>query len=184
MLFPLLTYISTQTASNVASVEFTSGIDTTYKTYQFVVSLDRVTSDGTKIGVMLSTNGGSSYGVGKVTTLFRAYHTPSSGATSLAYYPDYDLSGASTAVQYLMANLGNDNSTECGRCIYTLIDPSSTVMNTNFFSIGSIMNNDSESEEVWFMSGDSAASAAVDAVKFQTSAGNFYGDIKLYGVGE
>ena len=157
MLFPLLTYISTTTASNAASVEITSGIDTTYKTYQFVISLDRVTSDGTKLRIQLSTNGGSSYGVAKVTTLFRAYHTPSSGATSLAYYPDYDLSGGSTAVQPLMANLGNDNSTECGRCIYTLIDPSSTIMNTNFWSVGSIMNNDSESAEVWFISGDSAA---------------------------
>ncbi len=56
-----LTLISTQTASNSATVSFTSGITSTYANYLLVFNGVIPVTNGTDLRMVVSTNGGSSY---------------------------------------------------------------------------------------------------------------------------
>jgi hypothetical protein len=67
-----LNLISEQTASSSASLSFTSGIDSSYRTYMFKF-INIHPSDNKDFTFNLSTDGGSSYNVTK-TLLFLARH--------------------------------------------------------------------------------------------------------------
>ena len=69
-----LTLISTQTASSSASIEFTSGIDSTYDSYVFKFINIHPATDGVTFSFNLSTDSGSNYNVTKTSSYFRAYH--------------------------------------------------------------------------------------------------------------
>src|SRR5210317_1572932 len=84
-----LVLLSTQTASSSASIEFTSGIDSTYDSYVFkfinINSTGGTTSDFAFQG---STNGGTSYGVTITSTFFDAYHFEADIGAALRYLAD------------------------------------------------------------------------------------------------
>lgn len=63
-----LTLISTQTASNSASISFTTGIDSTYKEYQFWFIDIHPRTDNVYFQFNMSTDSGSNYNVTKTTT--------------------------------------------------------------------------------------------------------------------
>jgi hypothetical protein len=69
-----ITLISSQTASSSASLSFTTGIDSTYRTYLFKFINIHPATDAVNFQFNLSTDGGSSYNVTKTTTFFTAYH--------------------------------------------------------------------------------------------------------------
>jgi hypothetical protein len=66
--------ISSQTASDSASLSFTTGIDSTYKEYQFYFIDINPATDNVDFSFNLSTDGGSNYNVTKTTTTFRSYN--------------------------------------------------------------------------------------------------------------
>ena len=85
------TLISTNPdSSDVASMEFTSGIDGTYDQYMFVMTDMFPHADGENMRVTFSTDGGSSYGLTKTGTWFRARHTEGGASGDLAYDTSYD----------------------------------------------------------------------------------------------
>ena len=65
--------LSTQTASASASISFTTGIDSTYKEYQFYFINLHASDDNSAFQFNMSTDGGSNYNVTKTTTIFRAF---------------------------------------------------------------------------------------------------------------
>jgi len=75
-----LVHIQSQTASNSASISFTTGIDSTYKEYVFYF-IDIHPRGDTSFQFNLSTDGGSNYNVTKTTTFFRAYHNQDDSAS-------------------------------------------------------------------------------------------------------
>jgi hypothetical protein len=70
-----ITLISSQTASASASLSFTTGIDSTYRTYMFKFISMHPSTNGVEFQFNLSTDGGSNYNVTKTTTLFTTYHS-------------------------------------------------------------------------------------------------------------
>src|SRR5210317_1279421 len=62
--------ISSQTASSDASLSFTSGIDSTYKTYLFQFINIHPQTDFTHLYFNASTDNGSNYNVAKTTSSF------------------------------------------------------------------------------------------------------------------
>jgi hypothetical protein len=62
--------LSSQTASASASISFTTGIDSTYKEYQFYFINIHPASSGQDFTFNMSTDGGSNYNVTKTTTSF------------------------------------------------------------------------------------------------------------------
>src|SRR5210317_158712 len=86
-----LILLSTQTASASASIEFTSGIDSTYDSYVFKFIDIHPSADNIEFQFNMSTDGGSTYAVTKTTTVFRAYHNQADTLAGLDYQTTLDL---------------------------------------------------------------------------------------------
>ena len=172
--------ISTQTASNSASLSFTTGIDSTYKEYQFYFINIHPATDGVELSFNLSTDSGSNYNVTKTTTYFKAFHDEANTTTGLAYDTGTDLA-QSTGFQPICTNLGNDNDQQLSGSL-TLFNPSSTTYVKHFISNFNIYTNDDYNLET-FVAGYGNTTSAVNAIRFQMSSGNIDdGTILMYGI--
>jgi hypothetical protein len=174
-----ITLISSQTASNSASISFTSGLDSTYKAYKFVFININPATDNTDFTFNMSTDAGSNYNVTKTSTNFRSGHNEAGTDTSLEYIGAYDLA-QSTAYQTLSNSIGSGADESCSGTLQ-LFNPSSTtyvkhfISNCNRYLYLDYIFND-------FVAGYGNTTSAVNAVRFQMSSGNFDGTIYLYGI--
>ena len=176
-----LNLISTQTASSSSTISFTSGIDSTYKEYIFKFINIHPATDGTDFQFNASTNSGSSYGVNKTTTVFRANADESDSSANLNYDTGRDLQDSTASYQNILSIIGNDND-QCGSGTLHLFNPSSTTFVKHFISRGNVyLNSDYSRDE--FLGGYFNTTSAIDAIQFKMSSGNIdAGTIKLYGV--
>ena len=175
-----LVLISTVTASSSATVEFTSGIDSTYKEYQVhCINCHPATND---VNLLFngSADSGSNYNVTKTTTFFAARHREGDSATNLEYVTNRDLA-QSTSGHKLNYDIGNLNDEDvCG--ILHLFDPSSTTFVKHFVS-RFIGNGQAEDCQDSYTAGYFNTTSAINAVQFSMSSGNIdSGTFKLYGV--
>jgi hypothetical protein len=174
-----ITLISSQTASNSASLSFTTGLDSTYKAYKFVfVDIHPRTDDAT-FQFNLSTDSGSNYNVTKTSTFVRVYHNETDTATILAYEGTFDLA-QSTAFQTLTNGTGNGADESCVGSLQ-LFNPSSTtyvkhfIANINeYYQDNFTMNH--------YVAGYGNTTSAINAIQFKFSSGNMDGKIYLYGI--
>jgi hypothetical protein len=172
--------ISSQTASNSASISFTTGINSTYKEYQFWFIDIHPRTDTVYFQFNLSTDGGSNYNVTKTSTHFQAYHLEDGSASGIAYQASVDLA-QSTAFQTLSNDLGNDNDQSTSGTL-TIFNPASTTYVKHFIAT---MNNTqvTDYQTNYFIAGYGNTTSAVNAIQFKFSSGNIDdGIIKLYGV--
>jgi hypothetical protein len=176
-----ITFISSQTASNSASISFTSGLTSTYKAYKFVFVNINPASDTVFFQFNLSTDSGSNYNVTKTTTYFHAYQSENGVNTDLNYDANEDLA-QSTSFQNIIYKIGN-GADESGSGTLTLFNPSSTtyvkhfIATTNGYS-GQALDYSINS----YVAGYGNTTSAVNAIRFQMSSGNFDGTIYLYGI--
>ena len=174
-----LVLISEQTASSSATIDFTSGIDSTYKEYVFKFINVHPATDGASFSVNFR-DGGSSYDATKTTTNFRAYHDEADSGTSLGYYGDEDLA-QSTGVQIIGRSVGNGNDESCAGTLH-LFNPSSTTF-VKHFMVNSNVYENSNYFVNYYIAGYCNTTTAIDAVQFKFSSGNIdAGTIKMYGV--
>ena len=175
-----ITLISSQTASNSASLSFTSGLDSTYKAYKFVFSSIHPRTDAVYLTFQGSTDGGSNYNVTKTTTVFESYHDEGDTNTTLEYNTTDDLA-QSTAFQIIANGVGNDNDQQVSGTL-TLFNPSSTTYVKHFISRSNSYHNNNFIFDT-FGAGYGNTSSAINAVRFQMSSGNIdAGTIYLYGI--
>ena len=174
-----LVLISTQTASSSSTIDFTSGIDSTYKEYIFKFINIHPASDGTHLQVGFR-DGGSSFDATMTTSFFRAGHAEDDGETYLAYRTDSDLA-QSTSAQRIGIFVGNDND-QCCSGELKLFDPSNTTFVKHFIArTSNTYYVDYHQDE--YIAGYCNVTAAIDGVQFSMSSGNIdSGVIKLYGV--
>ena len=175
-----LNLISTQTASSSATIDFTSGIDSTYKEYIFkFINIHGATEDA-EFNFQGSTDGGSSYGVTITSTAFQANHAEGTSSYFFGYNTGWDLA-QSTSFQTLFNNLDADND-ECLSGDLHLFNPSDTSFAKHFISrIAGVTSADSAQDD--FRGGYFNSTSAIDAIQFKMSSGNIdAGTIKLYGV--
>ena len=172
--------IQSQTATNVASVSFTSGLDSTYDKYMFVFIDIQPVTDWGDFQFTVSTNGGSSYGVSKTTTFFEAAHAESDSSAYLSYDTTWDRA-ESTSPQWFTYNTGTTGD-YCYAGIMNLYSPSSTTYVKQFTITGNNYYGGDYSMNQ-YVAGYINTTSAVDAIKFQMDTGNIEsGTIKLYGV--
>ena len=171
--------ISSQTASNSASISFTTGIDSTYKEYQFYFIEIHPRTDTADFTFNMSTDSGSNYNVTKTTTFFRANHLEDGTFTQLAYDTAHDLAQG-TGFQTLAKDAGSDSDENSSGSL-TLFNPSSTTYVKHFISSIS-SSNDYPAESTQFMAGYGNTTSAVNAIRFQMASGNMDGTIYLYGI--
>ena len=173
--------LSSQTASNSASISFTTGIDSTYKEYQFwFINVQPVSSGNYQFQFNMSTDGGSNYNVTKTSTFFIAIHNEADSYTEFGYDPGYDLA-QSTAYQPLTSGIGN-GADESASGTLTLYNPSSAVYVKHFISRTHCLRGDSQYNYDNFVSGYGNTTSAINAVQFKMSTGNINGNILMYGI--
>ena len=172
--------ISEQTASASASIEFTSGIDSTYPIYKFEFINIHPSVDGSLLQFNMSTDGGSTYAVTKTSTFFRAGHDEADTTTELTYITGRDRA-QSTLDQVLHQNLGT-GSDESMSGYLRIFNPASTTFVKHFLSEVSANNTNNKLEQN-FIAGYANTTSAINAVKFVTSANLIEsGDFLLFGV--
>ena len=176
-------FISSQTASNSATLSFTSGLTSTYKAYKFVFSNVHARTNQTAFGFNFSIDGGSNYNVTKTTTVFNAYHNEADNEATLQYdSSNFDLAQSTGDMKYVdwMDN-ANDMSMNGS---LTLFNPSSTTYVKHFLS--NVSSNRYQSGGGFnfnmFIGGYCNTTSAVNAIIFRMSSGNFDGTIYLYGL--
>jgi len=171
--------LSSQTASNSASISFTTGIDSTYKEYQFWFVDIHPRTDASYFSFNTSSDSGSNYNVTKTSTSFYAYHRENDANTELAYDTAGDLA-QSTAFQYISYSMGN-GADESGSGSLTLFNPSSTVYVKHFISrVSNYWYLDASFDT--YTAGYNNTTSAINAIQFKMSAGNFDGTILMYGI--
>ena len=171
--------ISTQTASSSATIDFTSGIDSTYKEYIFKFINIHPATDAADFKVGFR-DGSTAYDATKTTTFFQSNHEEDGTNGALGYVTGNDLA-QSTSSQILIQQNGNGND-ECISGELKLFDPSSTTFVKHFIarSTGNIAYD--YCYDV-FVAGYCNTTTAIDGVQFSMSSGNIdSGTIKLYGV--
>jgi hypothetical protein len=176
-----LVHIQSQTASNSASISFTTGINSTYKEYQFYFINIRPATNNVDFQFNGSTDGGSNYNVTKTTTFFTAYHNEAGNDTSLGYDAGYDLA-QSTSYQQITNDISNSSDKNTSGTL-TLFNPSSTTYVKHFIA----RNNNNYNTGGYFQDSNLAGyfntTSAVNAIRFQMSSGNIAdGTIAMFGV--
>ena len=175
-----ITLISSQTASNSASISFTSGLDSTYKAYKFVFSNIHIATDGAEFTFNGSTDSGSNYNVTKTTTYFLAENDEGAGSGSLAYQTARDLA-QSTGFQDLGVDLGNDNDHSSNGSLI-IFNPSSTTYVKHFICTLQ-QSHQNDLSLVGHIAGYFNTTSAINAIQFKMNSGNIdAGTIYLYGI--
>ena len=175
-----LNLISSQTASSSSTIDFTSGIDSTYKEYIFKFYDIHPASDVVNFTFNMSIDSGSNYNVTKTTTFFDAIHSESGSDSSVNYSSSRDLA-QSTDFQMLARQIGNDNDQSTSGTLH-LFEPSSTTFVKHFISNFNSYYSENYSMN-HYVAGYGNTSSSVDAVQFKMSSGNIdSGIIKLFGV--
>ena len=170
-----LQLISTQTASDDASISFTSGIDSTYDVYCFKFITINPATDGADFQVNFSNQI-------KTTTFFKARHGEDD-TTYFAYRTPDDLA-QSTAYQNLTDYVGNAADRSSSGTLW-LFGPSSTTYVKHFYSRFAGVDagpGTAQSIDDFYMSGYVNITGSVDEVAFKMCSGNFDGTIKMYGI--
>jgi hypothetical protein len=171
--------LSSQTASNSASISFTTGIDSTYKEYQFWFIDIHPRTDTQHFTFNLSTDSGSNYNVTKTTAFFQAYNNETGTTYALEYATGNDLAQG-TGFQRLTENTGN-GADESASGSMSLFNPASTTYVKHFISNVTHYNGNNFSNNC-FIAGYGNTTSAVNAVQFKFESGNFDGTILMYGI--
>lgn len=174
-----LILISTQTASNSASVSFTTGLDSTYDMYEFHFINVSPRTDTADFSFNMSTDAGSNYNVTKTSSFFRANHAESDAGGVVGYEGAFDLA-QSTDFQILVPDIGS-GADESMSGSMQLFNPSSTTYVKHFMT----NTNDYDGSDYTlniFCAGYGNTTSAVNAIQFKMNTGNMDGIIKLYGV--
>ena len=173
--------LSTQTASNSASIAFTSDITPTYKEYVFAIYNLNPATDSAHLGFQADANGGDN-GYNDLpiqSSFFNAYHAENNSSAALAYETGHDLA-LSTSHQNLSNTSGN-GSDENNAIRLHLFNPASTTFAKNFYARTSGMYEGDYNQDL-FIGGYFNTTSAINAIQFKMSSGNFDAKIKMWGV--
>ena len=175
-----LNLISTQTASSSATINFTSGIDSTYKEYIFKFIDIHPASDSQNFTFQADTGTNTSYNQTMTTTAFYSENTEASGGGGIGYSTARD-QAQGTAFQQISDDIGNGND-ECSSGFLKIFSPSSSVFVKHFISLVNGYHEGNYSQ-AWHHSGYFNTTTALTRFQFKMSSGNIdSGVIKLYGI--
>ena len=179
-----MTFIASATASSSSSLDFTSGISSTYKEYKFYFVDIHPASDQTFLQFQADTGTNTSYNQTVTSTYFTAYHDESDSGAALTYNTSYDLAQAPDFIT-IADRTGTDND-QCIAGSLHVFDPASTTFVKHYYATtqwqfknygGNLQACES------FVSGYFNTTSAVDAVRFQMTGGaHFTGTLKMYGL--
>jgi hypothetical protein len=169
-----LIFLEAHTASSSAALNFTASISSSYDEYEIELIGVVPATNGSAIGIQMSTNGGTSYDSS-------AIYWWQSYAMASGSQGGNGVSGASATVSYFTNNQGNGTGLAVnGRA--TLFSPLSTSLYK--YLVGSFVGPASTGQRIgWQYSGSYENLSAVNAFRIVTSSGNIAaGTVRCYGI--
>ena len=173
--------ILTQTASASATINFTSGLDSTYDEYVFMCINLHPATDSQNLNFQGSIDTGSNYNVAITSTHFQARHDEADGGSHnhLDYQAGRDLAQG-TGYQRLTETVGNAADSSASGFLH-LYAPADTTFVKHFMWTSNCMQ-DSPLSVNSFCAGYFNTTSAIDAISFKYESGNITGQISLYGI--
>jgi len=172
--------LSTATASASSSIEFTSGIDSTYDIYKFEFINIHPETNNVKFTFQSDTGTNTNYNQTITSTDFISQHNETGTTTELGYAIAND-QAQGTAFQPIGQLIGNDND-ECAAGTLQVFQPSSTTYVKHFIANTNVYRHDNYSRE-HFTAGYFNTTSALTRFRFKMSSGNLdSGKIKMYGI--
>ena len=175
-----LTLVSSQTASASATIDFTSGIDSTYDSYIFKFINIHPQTDLADFTFQADTGTNTNYNQTITSTHFQAFHDEADTSTNLAYNTGRD-QAQGTAFHKLTNTLGNDNDQSLSGYLQ-IFNPSSSVFVKHFMSK---IQHSQDADYTFnpFTAGYFNTTTPLTRFRFKMSSGNIDdGIIKMYGV--
>jgi len=176
---PHMVKISTQTASGDSTLDFTSGIDSTYQQYHFEFTEINLATDGAEFQFQTDVGTDTNYNVGMTTIVYHAESPQGGGDGSFTYSNARD-QHQGTAFQDLFPDAGNGGD-EGAFGFLRVQNPSSSTYTKNFMSR---MDGHHQNDLAFSMTvgGFINTTYALTRFRFKSSSGNFDGRITMYGV--
>ena len=175
-----LVLISEQTASSSSTIDFTSGIDSTYKEYIFKFYNIHPSADGASFTFQTDTGTNTSYNQTATTSFFQAIHAEGDGSEEVSYNTGNDLA-QSSSFQILTENISSDNDHGVSGTLH-LFEPSSTTFVKHFMANPQYTSASNLCIQT-FVAGYFNTTTAITRLQFKMSSGNIdAGTFKLYGV--
>ena len=174
------TLISTHTASDSSSVDITSGIDSTYDEYMFVMTDINPATDGGGWEFQVNAAGQSGFNETVTTTIFTAHQNESGSVTELSYAPGNDQAQGTAYIDLCSGGTGNDADSSAAGVLH-LFSPASTTYVKHFYAQTSF-HHPSDYAMISFLGGYINTTSAIDEISFKMSTGNFDGVIQMYGI--
>ena len=177
-----LVYIASVTASDDATVAFTTGIDGTYNEYQFhCINMHGIT-DNKNFGFQVNASGESGFNEVITSNGYKLGHKEDNSVTEIAKLDNIN-QAQGTAYQPILAHESGNDADQSTNGILTLYDPASTTHVKHFTSLGS-GSQAADSAQSNDVSGYINTTNAIDEISFNFSSGNIeFGTIHMYGVG-
>jgi len=177
-----MTLIATNPDStDVASVTFNSGIDSTYKLYIFKFININPATDGAEFQFQVNATDGADYNDSNITSTFhRSYHYEDDSGAAWGYQTSHDIANAAS-YQVIAYDTGNGADESASGELY-LFNPSNTTYVKHFYSRFSVYGN-TDLGYGHYAAGYINDTTAIDDINFKMSSGNMDGTIKMYGVG-
>ena len=178
-----LNLISTQTASSSSTIDFTSGIDSTYKEYIFKFINLHPSANIPHLQFQGNASGGSGFNETITSSFFEAYHAEADNEAVVEYTAGGDLAQG-TGFQRLLTEVNYSDDGSVSGTLH-LFDPSNTTFVKHFIGVSQGMFGPTNAPYSWnsFCAGYFNTTSAIDEIQFKFSSGNIdSGVIKLYGV--
>jgi len=175
-----LNLISSQTASGSASIEFTSGIDSTYDIYKFEFINIQSGDEGAGFAFQVDTGTNTNYNQTITSTFFDAYHNEGDTANDLRYLGDRDQANGTALQPLSVLSSGGSDEADSGTLI--LYNPSSSTFVKHFMSRFSNMIAGNYAGDA-FGAGYINTTTPITRIKFALTSGNITsGTIRMYGI--
>jgi hypothetical protein len=175
-----LVLISEQTASSSSTIDFTSGIDSTYDSYVFKFINMHPATNLALLTFQADTGTNTNYNQTMTTTVFRANQNEADGGAAMSYRTAHD-QAQGTSFQKLSQAISNDNDSGVSGEL-KIFSPSSGTFVKHFISETNTAQGTPDSQAT-YVAGYFNTTTAITRVQFKMSSGNIdAGTIKMYGV--
>ena len=175
--------LKSTTASGAAAVEFTTGIDDTYRLYRFSFSNINPATDSASFQFQANASGESGFNETLNSTFWRVINQEDGGQAAIGYDDSWDVD-TTTTYHNLAVDIGN-GADEAAAGELFIYEPSDTTYNT-FWDARLIACSQPAGAEMdardYYSGGYFKTAAAITEFNFKMSSGNFDGTIELWGL--
>ena len=176
-----LVLLSTTTASSSATIDITSGIDSTYKEYQ-VHFFDVHPESGSRLAFQVDTGTNTNYNQTITSTAFVTRHSEDDSTADLGYNTGDDLAQSTSFQRLSCGGTVETDADASATGILHLFDPANTTFVKHFMATMQIYNNDQASHNS-YVAGFINTTTAITRIRFKYESGDIdAGTFKLYGV--